>query len=187
MGRLLSRAEIDALLSVEPESARTRRQARESGPVVRISVEAVRRAFTDALAAVCATRANETAVLVPALAPDGPGWLATVPVSGAARGYLLAWFERNSTAAFARMLWKAPAAPNEDAVLHLLREIVCEAVAAIETTPAAAGMMSGDVQVALAAAPSESTAQTIAMPGGRSCHVVIGAELTVASADRSQF
>jgi flagellar motor switch protein FliN len=147
-----------------------------------ITTEQVTRACADALATVCAHRLADTAIVQPATAVTGSGWVGTVGVSGAASGQLSAWFDRQSALTLSRGILKRETDPDDDTIVALLRELLGEANSSIETTSAAAGLILATPSIAFGNGPESGSAYRIAFSGGLSFQMVVGAEFRSASA-----
>src|SRR5262245_28616963 len=138
-----------------------------------ITPEQITRAFADALATVCAHRLGDTAIVQPASPVSGPGWLATISASGVVSGEITAWFDRQSAAALSRRILKREGDPDDQAVASLLRDVVANVNASIETTSAAAGVMLGDPSIAAADHRGTGSIYQIAFSSGLKCQVAV--------------
>jgi len=114
-------------------------------------------------------------------APEA-GWLATVDVSGAARGRLSVWFGNESAGELARVALGASAVPPDDEVVTWLAQLIGRAAAAMAAMPALEGLAVGDVEMGTGAAPAGALAFETSLPDRPNGVLVIGAQLTVAGA-----
>jgi flagellar motor switch protein FliN len=147
-----------------------------------ISVEEVTRAFADELARVRGRRLGDTAIVQDAPPVAGGGWLATTPVSGAASGRLMVWFDSVSATALARGIIGGDAEPANDAVVSTLGKFLVEVNTAVESTNAAAGLILAEPTIAAGERPDGGATYQIVCSGGLTFHVAVGAEFRTTAA-----
>ncbi len=146
-----------------------------------IAPEAVIRALAASVADVCARRIGETSTLETAGPVEKPGWLVAIPVSGAATGRLLVWFERTAAQAIARAALKLDEDPDNDAVSRLLADVVRSACGEMEVTTAAAGLLSGEGSFSTSPAPPSASPFEVTFANGLTCALAVGAEIRAAA------
>ena len=66
------------------------------------NIDVAAKAMIEEIIRVCAARLGADATSAPADVPAASGWTLTVPVTGAAEGRLVIWFDRASAAAYVR-------------------------------------------------------------------------------------
>ena len=96
------------------------------------NIDVAAKAMIEEIIRVCAARLGADATSAPADVPAASGWTLTVPVTGAAEGRLVIWFDRASAAAYVRTVAGTPegeAAPADEAIADRLVELVQEAAA----------------------------------------------------------
>ena len=144
--------------------------------------DSVTRAFTDELAAAWSSRLGCTLTLAAAGATAGPGWLVTVPVSGAIAGTLTAWFGRESALACARVALGGDSEPDEASVVSMLTSLVAHAVANVESASAGAGLTMGDPHVRQSTAPAGAQGFAASVTDDVTCQFAVAVDLASAQA-----
>ena len=147
-----------------------------------LSVEAVTRVLVQTIAdAWASTPLGACESTAPGPAPDGTGWLVTVPVSGAASGRLVVWFDRAAALACAtRVLGLDAEAPASD-VAPVLTQLLGRAIAVVETSPDGAGLTMGDPSVDEGVAPAGAQPFVSSWGGGVRCRFAVAVTLTSAA------
>src|SRR4029079_16471651 len=125
---------------------------------MQISADSVMRGLAEEMGQACTARLGEPAAVRPAQEAAGTAWLFTIPASGAARGRITVWFERDAAIALSRRAQKLDTDPSDAAAMALLRELVTTARGVLETKPVAAGITAGALTVAAGAAPAPNYA-----------------------------
>lgn len=144
--------------------------------------DTVTRAFTDELASVWSSRLGCTLTLAAAGATAGPGWLVTVPVTGAVSGTLAAWFGRESALACARVALGGDSEPDEASVVSMLTSLVAHAAANVESASAGAGLTMGDPQVRQSTAPAGAQGFAAPVTAEVTCQFAVAVDLASAQA-----
>jgi len=139
-----------------------------------INIDAVAKAAIEEVTRACSARLGAEAVSAPADVPASSGLTLTVPVTGAADGRLVIWFDRGSAGAYARTIAKTDAAPTDESITDLLLELVRQAAAAVMARPDAAGVEIGEPIVGQGTVSSGARANYVAMPNVASCLIAVG-------------
>lgn len=138
------------------------------------NIDAVAKATMEEVTRACSARLGAEAVSAPADVPAASGWTLTLPVTGAAEGRVVVWFDRGSATACARIITKSDAAPADDAIAELLTEIVREAAAAVIARPDGAGLEIGEPVVGQGTVSGGARASYVAVPNVASCLIAVG-------------
>jgi flagellar motor switch protein FliN/FliY len=148
-----------------------------------LTIDAVARALSDALAAACGARLGGEATAAPSELPSDTGWLLALPVSGSLDGRLTVWFEQSSARACARAI-AGDAEPADEAIDTVLTGIVHAAATDVVAQAAFAGVVFGAPAVTQATPPAGARAVYVAVPNTASCLFAVAAGSPAASAPR---
>jgi flagellar motor switch protein FliN/FliY len=141
------------------------------------NIDVAAKAMVEELTRACAAHLGAEATSAPADVPAASGWTLTVPVTGAAEGRLVIWFDRASAAAYVRTVAGTPegeAAPADDAIADRLVELVHEAAAAVSARPDGAGIEIGAPVVGQGSVSAGARAQYVAVANVASCLIAVG-------------
>jgi flagellar motor switch protein FliN/FliY len=145
-----------------------------------LTASAAAAAFSQAIRdSLTATALGAPASVKPSAA-EGPGWIVSARVSGAASGTLAAWFDREGAIACATKLLGLGAAPNDDAVVPVLTGLVGQAMTAVEGH--LAGVLASEPTAEPGSAAKSAQAVTATWADALTCRFAVWADLTVASA-----
>src|SRR5262245_53978153 len=149
-----------------------------------VTLDAITRHLLEAFARVWRARLGGTAAMAPSSDAQGPGWIASVPVSGAAAGRIIVWVDRTAAAACAKLASSLDRDAEEAEVIAFLREIVVDATTSLGAAPEVAGVTFGEPVLRAGEAPAGLPVSYPAIANVASCLVGVGvdAETSAASA-----
>ncbi len=151
-----------------------------------VTAEALTRVVAKAVAdAWAATPVGAPASSTAAGPADGPGWMATIAMSGAASGVLRVWFDRAGAVACATRSLELEAPAADAAVAAALADLAQRVTSAIETTPEAAGITFGDPEVKAANAPAAVPSTSAVWPDQTTSRFAIDVDMTAAGSSAS--
>jgi len=146
------------------------------------TADALVRAFAQQVAeAWGALLGGATGVADTTIAP-GPGWIATLDVTGASAGRLTVWFEAQSAIACTRAALMAEDVPAESAVADMLREIASQAAGSIGQVEAFEAISIGQATVAPGVMPAHATALSLTFADKPACSIALVADLSATTA-----
>lgn len=147
-----------------------------------ITADELLRAFAQHVAeAWGALLGGSTGVADTTVAP-GPGWIATLDITGASQGRLTVWFEEQSATACTKAALMAEETPAGSAVADMLREIVAQAAGSIAQIDAFETLTIGQATIAPGATPARATALALSFPDKPDCTIALVADLPAQSA-----
>lgn len=141
-----------------------------------VTLDAVVRAVSEELMAVCGMRLGGDASSAPTDAPRTDGWSVKLVVSGAVTGCIVVWTDRASAAACARIALKTDAMPGDEEVAEWLASLAQDAAAAAAARPAMAGVEFGAATASAGQAPADARTFYLAVPNVASCVLAVGTD-----------
>lgn len=96
----------------------------------------------------------------------GPGWLVTVPYSGAATGRIQVWLDSASATACATRVMDGVADLADDAVARVLSNLLSHLCGVVESSTEGAGLIAGQPALRKAAPPEAGEAVAIGLDDG---------------------
>ena len=135
--------------------------------------DAVTRALADEVAAGWSSRLGHPLSVTSVGAMAGPGWLVTIPATGAATGACSIWFGRESALACARLALGGEHEPDEPTVLSLLTTLVSHAAANVESSAAGAGLTLGEPTVKAAVCPGGAQGFSASVAADLTCQFAV--------------
>jgi len=133
------------------------------------------------LPAACAAVLGGTATSSDQPVPRGPGWIVTVPFTGAAAGRIQAWIDASSATGCAGRLHSADAEPSDDVVASVLAAMISRVAGVLEGTSEGAGLMSGEPASRKAQAPEDGQALTVTLDDSLTIGLRVVVEMTPAA------
>lgn len=147
-----------------------------------VNADAVARALARDLATAWSSATGATATLAAGENPLGMGWTVAVPITGAAAGQLVVWFDADAATAGARKVLASETDPADDAIAHVLGDVVSQAAETTAAAPEGAGLVPGAPASRKAIAPQSAQPFLLTAPDGSTCRVAVLAELSSSAA-----
>jgi hypothetical protein len=144
------------------------------------NIDVAVKAMIEEVTRACAAHLGAEAVSAPADVPVSSGWTLTAPVTGAAEGRVVVFFDRGSAAAYARTVTKTEDMPTDETVADLLVQVVREAAAAVSARRTAPASRSATPSWA-GHGVSGARAIYVAVPNVASCLIAVGVATAVAT------